>query len=107
MTTAVSEIFKQAELLSAAEQSELAEMLLEQARLKAATSPDQIVSQEDVAPDEDADEDMEEPLDVFSLELMPPKWTYTARAQFHFVGRGEPLPYDFSDFFDDEVDSEE
>ncbi|MCG3161672.1 MAG: hypothetical protein JMDDDDMK_02869 [Acidobacteria bacterium] len=107
MTTAVNEIFKQAELLSAAEQSELAKMLLDQARLKAATSPDQLVSQEDAVPDEDADEDTEEPLDVFSLEVMPPKWVYTAQAQYHFVGRGEPLPYDFRDFFDDEVGSGE
>ncbi len=41
-------------------------------------------------------------IDVSSLALMPPKRTYTARATFHFAGRGEPLPYDFGDIFDDE-----
>jgi hypothetical protein len=104
MTTAVSEIFKQAKMLSAEEQSELAEMLIEQARLKAAISLDQIASHREASLDED--EDMGEPLDDLSLEFMPPKWTYTARAKFLYVGRGEPLAYDFSDFFDNESDSE-
>ena len=55
------------------------------------------------APDEQATEALE----IFDLKLMPPKWTYTAQAQFHYVGRGAPLPYDFGDIFAAEAEGEE
>lgn len=48
-----------------------------------------------------------EALDVFDLKLIPPKWLYTARAEFHYVGRGEPLSYDFGDIFAAEAEDEE
>ena len=41
--------------------------------------------------------------DVFDLEYVSPKRTYEIEAEFEFVGRGKPLPFDFSDInFDDE-----
>lgn len=40
---------------------------------------------------------------VSSLNVMPPKRTYTARVRYHFVGRGRPLPYDFDHVFDEET----
>lgn len=36
-------------------------------------------------------------LDVFSLNRVPPKRTYMARARFHRVGRGKPMPYKLDD----------
>ena len=41
--------------------------------------------------------------DVFDLDYVNPKRTYEIEAEFEFVGRGTPLPFDFSDInFDDE-----
>jgi hypothetical protein len=53
-----------------------------------------------VQPDENAEE--ETALDVFCLQRVPPKRTYTMTATFYDAGKGQPLPYDFGDFFDDE-----
>ncbi|MGH9853990.1 MAG: hypothetical protein ACREBD_29445 [Blastocatellia bacterium] len=85
MTTAVSEILTQTELLSAAEQLELAARLMEQAQ--------QNVSESD---------EIEEGLDVFSLNHVPPKDSYVVMMKFVDAGRGEPTRYDFSEIFGDE-----
>lgn len=113
MTTAVGEMLKQAEQLSAEERVELATRLMEQARQSAeaashngrqaeAEAPPSGGTQESLG----ADEEEEDWLDTLDLKLMPPKRTYTARVRFHYAGRLEPLPYDFGDFFDDEEEVE-
>jgi hypothetical protein len=113
MTTAVSEILKQAEQLSPDEQMELVTKLMEQARRRAESplrngeaSGAESLSQPDA--EERASENGEEEdwLDNLDLKLMPPKWTYTAHVRFHYVGRLQPLPYDFDDFFDDDEEGE-
>ncbi len=101
MTTAVSEILKQAAFLSAEEQQELAARLLEQAQRQAETEPQN--GQQDANPDDEQEDDW---LDTLDLKLMPPKRTYTMRVRYQFAGRMEPLPYDFGDFFDDEEEGE-
>ncbi|MGH9832901.1 MAG: hypothetical protein ACREBD_28385 [Blastocatellia bacterium] len=115
MTTAVSEILKQAAFLSAEEQQELAARLLEQARQQ----PDQQHSNgtpgESAPPlpasavpevGEEADDDSI--LDVFSLNRVPPKRTYTMQVSYKFIGRGKPMPYelDDDDLLDEEAGSE-
>ncbi len=41
---------------------------------------------------------------VFDLNYGKPKRVYEIEAEFEFVGRGRPLPFDFSDVdFEDEV----
>lgn len=116
MAMAASEILKQAEQLSADEQVELATKLMEQARQIAkalprnghqrevpAAEPGQS-GVEEGASDEN---ETEEGLDVFSLNHVPPKWTYMAQARFYYVGRGKPTPYDLSDVFNDEEEDTE
>jgi hypothetical protein len=39
------------------------------------------------------DKEHEAGLDVFSLNRVPPKRTYTIRVRYKFAGRGKPLPY--------------
>ncbi len=46
--------------------------------------------------------DLEDSLDVSSLEVIPPKRTYTMRVRYKYAGRGLPLPYDFADESDEE-----
>lgn len=115
MSTAVNEILKQAERLSTDEQVELAVKLMEQARQSAAATQRngrQIEEVDAAAPQTGAEEgaseedEVEEGLDVFSLNHVPPKWTYTAQARFYYAGRGKPSRYDFSDIFNDEEEDE-
>lgn len=43
-------------------------------------------------------EDLQDEIDsVFDLNYVKPKRTYEIEAEFEFVGRGKPLPFDFSD----------
>ncbi len=107
MSIAISEILKQAEMLSAEEQLELAARLTEQAQRRAEGAPrnGEVTGAE--APsqpclEEVVSEEEEDWLDTLDLKLMPPKWTYQARAKFYYASRGEPLPYDFGDLFDEE-----
>ncbi len=51
-------------------------------------------------------EESDDPIEGLELRLMPPNKTYTAQAHFYYAGRGEPLPYDFGDYFDDDEDEE-
>jgi len=47
--------------------------------------------------------DSEEIESVFDLNYVKPKKTYEIEAEFEFVGRGKPLPFDFSEVdFDEE-----
>lgn len=39
----------------------------------------------------------EESIEVFDLNYVAPKRIYEIEAEFEFVGRGTPLPFDFSD----------
>jgi hypothetical protein len=87
MTTAVSEILTQTKSLSAEEQLELAVRLMEQAQ-------------------QNSDE-IDEGLDVFSLNHVPPKDSYVVMMEFVDAGRGEPARYDFSEIFGDEEESAE
>jgi hypothetical protein len=113
MTIAISEILKQVELLSAAEQEELAHKLMERMRQHSASqhhngqTPDETGHSSPPAQvsaasrsDEGAEDDFIE--DVFSLNRVPPKHTYMARAKFHYVGRGKPMPYELDDDLRDE-----
>ncbi len=112
MTTAVSEILTQAESLSAEEQLELATRLMEQAQQNADATPhssrrNEVSSVEplpQIGGEESASEDdeVEEGLDVFSLNHVPPKDSYVVMMKFVDAGRGEPTRYDFSEIFDDE-----
>jgi len=104
MTVAVSEILKQASLLSAEEQQELAARLLEQARQQLDSQPSYETPGESTpalpasaAPENGEEADDDSILDVFSLNRVPPKRTYMARARFHYVGRGKPMPYELDD----------
>ena len=100
MTVAVSEILKQAALLSAEEQQELAARLLEQARQQLDSQPSDGTPEESpasTAPENGEETDDDSILDVFSLNRVPPKRTYMARARFHYVGRGKPMPYELDD----------
>lgn len=118
MASALTEILKQAEQLSVEEQLELAARLKEQAQRHAeatphngcqgeasgAEPPAQPGAEESVS-ENDEEEDW---LDVFRLNHVPPKRTYMARARFHYVGRGKPMPYELDDDLrDDEERSEE
>jgi hypothetical protein len=38
----------------------------------------------------------DEVTDVFSLNRVPPKYSYQARAKFYYVGRGKPMPYNLN-----------
>ncbi len=115
MTTAVSEILKQATVLPVEQQRELALLLLEQTQRHAETLPQN--GGQNASPDDEQllpatqesrleDEPEDDWLDTLDLKLMPPKRTYTMRVRYHFAGRMEPLPYDFGDFFDDEEEGE-
>ncbi len=113
MTTAVSEILQQVEFLSPAEQLELTARLAERARQNAAAVPHNGHPREPVGAEppsadteERAGEDAEEEnwLDTLDLKLMPLNRTFTARVRFRAVGRLQPLPYDLSDFFDEEAE---
>jgi hypothetical protein len=104
MTIAVSEILKQAAVLSVEQQRELAMQLLEQAQRQAEMQPQ--TGHQDAKPDDEPlapaaqvsaaeDEQEDDWLDTLDLKLMPPKRTYTMRVRYQFAGRMEPLPYDF------------
>lgn len=101
MTTAVSEILKQAERLSPDEQVELATNLMEQAQRHAEASS-QLCTEEDVSENEEEGDW----LDTLDLKLMPLKIAYTKHVRYRFVGRMKPLPYDFGDLFDDKEEVE-
>ncbi|MGH9844129.1 MAG: hypothetical protein ACREEM_35840 [Blastocatellia bacterium] len=113
---AVSEMLKQAERLSADEQVELATRLMEQARQTAETLPRngrpgeasgaELPAQLGVEARGHENDGEDDWLDTLDLKLMPPKRTYTARVRFHYVGRLQPLPYDFGDFFDEDEEEE-
>jgi hypothetical protein len=90
MATALSEIMKQAEKLSADEQLELAAKLIEINRI------DQ---------DDQGEEDTEG-LDVFSLRHMPPEDSFVVQMRFMDAGEGEPARFDFSGVFDDEEEGQ-
>jgi hypothetical protein len=113
MSTAVSEILKQAEQLSPDERVELMTGLMEQAQRRAApplrngeASGAESLSQPGVEERGSENGEEEDWLGNLDLKPMPPKWTYTGHVQFHYVGRLQPLPYDFGDFFDDEEEGE-
>ncbi|MCI0392315.1 MAG: hypothetical protein MOB07_26585 [Acidobacteria bacterium] len=114
MTIAVSEILKQAERLSVEEQLELAAKLTEQAQRRAQLSPRngevtgaERPSQPGLEEGVSEEEEEDDWLDTLDLKLMPLEPTYTARVRFHYIGRLEPLPFDFDDFFDDEEEGED
>ncbi len=113
MTTAVRDILERAESLSSEEQRELAAMLIERAQrhaevlsLNGEALGAESLAQPSAEESESEDEEGDDWLDTLDLKLMPPKRVYTARVRFHYVGRMEPLPYDFGDFFDDEEEGE-
>ena len=103
MTTAVREIVKQAENLSADEQLELAAWLIGQARESTGVAPGnrRRLESSDAGSqpqlDEEAsvieDEDEAEISDVFSLNRVAPKSAYTMRVRYVFSGKAQPLPY--------------
>lgn len=104
MTIAISEILKQVELLSLEEQQELAAKVMEQAQRKAANGTSTTTAS---AASFEEDTDEEEGLDVFSLNHVPPKDSYTVMVRFVDGGRGEPARYDFSEIFGDEEEERE
>lgn len=111
MTLAISEILKQVELLSPDEQQELKHVLDERLRAQPATTYSNGVPKEStpvsVMLESDEAEDDDAIFDVHSLNRVPPKRTYLARAKFHFVGRGKPMPYELdSDLLEEETVSE-
>ncbi len=91
MATALSEIMRQAEKLSAGEQLELAAKLIEINR-KA---------------EDEQDEETVEGLDVFSLRHMPPEDSFVVQMRFVDAGEGEPARFDFSGIFDDDEEEME
>lgn len=111
MTIAIREILQQVKLLSPKEQLELFATLAEQAQQTIKTMSIQAWPTEAEAPpmigaEASASDEEENWLDTLDLKMMPPKRTYTVRARFHKVGRLQPLPYDFGDFFDHEEERE-
>lgn len=90
MATALSEIMKQAEKLSADEQLELAAKLIEINRTV----------------EDDQDGENVEGLDVFSLRHMPPEDSFVVQMRFVDAGEGEPARFDFSGVFDDDEEGE-
>jgi hypothetical protein len=91
MATALSEIMRQAEKLSAGEQLELAAKLIEINRTA----------------EEQQDEETVEGLDVFSLRHMPPEDSFVVQMRFVDAGEGEPARFDFSGIFDDDEEEME
>ena len=79
MATALSEIMRQAEKLSAGEQLELAAKLIEINRTA----------------EDEQDEENVEGLDVFSLRHMPPEDSFVVQMRFVDAGEGEPAHFDF------------
>lgn len=115
MTIAISEIMKQVELLSATEQEELTRQLIERTRQRQASqhqngqtpasASESLPPAQALAVEQGSEEAEEEFItDVFSLNRVPPKRTYMARARFRYVGRGKPMPYELDD---DLLDAEE
>lgn len=106
MTVAISEILKQVAFLSPAEQQELAARLTEQVGQNAEAMPvnGNLAAALSDSPQGSASEGAEEAnwLDQLNLQLMPLNQVKTARVQLRFVGRLEPLPFDFNDYFNDE-----
>jgi len=90
MATALSEIMRQAEKLSADEQLELAAKLIEINR----------------AVEDDQGGENVEGLDIFSLRHMPPEDSFVVQMRFVDAGEGEPARFDFSGVFDDDEESE-
>ena len=113
MTIAISEILQQVKLLSPKEQLELAAKLTEQAQQtinamsaqagQAEAEAPLFLSREAEAIEEEEDADW---LDTLDLKLMPWKEITTARVRVQEVGRLQPLPHDFSDYFDDEEEGQ-
>lgn len=111
MTIAISEILQQAELLSPAEKVELAAIIAEQARLEFEAiqhNGNQFESEpaSSAAVKAGAEEEDANWIDTLDLKLMPWKEVTTARVRVQEAGRLQPLPYDFSDYFDDEEEGE-
>ncbi|MCI0423898.1 MAG: hypothetical protein L0312_32590 [Acidobacteria bacterium] len=111
MTIAVSEILKQAELLSAEEQLELAAKLTEQAQRHVEAQPRNGEAPGAEAPSQPSaegraseydDEEEEEWLDVFRLNHAPPLDSYVIKVKFVDGGIGQPRRYDFGDLFEEE-----
>ncbi|MGH9801826.1 MAG: hypothetical protein ACRD82_15800 [Blastocatellia bacterium] len=97
MTTAVSEILKQAESLSAEERMELAARLAEQPRPSAEVAPPISAEESDGAPW----------FSLSNVQQLPLNETVTMRIRVRYEGRGKPMPYDLSDyFFEDEEEDE-
>jgi hypothetical protein len=44
--------------------------------------------------------------DVFSLNRVATKRTYTMQVSYKFVGREKPIPYELDDLLDEEAESE-
>lgn len=88
MATALSEIMKHVEELSADEQLELAAKLIEINR--------------NVDGDQGAEE--LESLDVFSLRHMPPEDSFVVQMRFVDAGEGDPARFDFGGAFDDDLE---
>ena len=56
---------------------------------------------------ESESEDLEDEIDVHSLNRIPPKKTIRVMAKVRFGGRGKPLKYDLSDYDFSEYENEE
>src|SRR5262249_46164947 len=106
MTTALIEILRQAEKLSADEQLELAAKLIERARKSSAVfAPRRRHEMIDLASgpptgqidqtveDEQGEENIEG-LDVFSLHYIPPEDAFVVQMRFVDAGQGEPARFD-------------
>lgn len=116
MASALTEILKQAEQLSAEEQLELAARLMEQAQRHAEATPHngrqgEAAGTEPSSPpgageSVSKNDEEEDWLDAFSLNHVPPKASYVIKVKFVDGGRGQPRRYDFGDLFDDEEEGE-
>ena len=110
MTATAIEILKQTESLSAQEQLELANKLMEQAQRYAKATPHngrqkealQVGPSAQIGTATGNEDEIEEELDGFSLKHVPPKSSYAIKARFVDGGHGQPQRYDFGDLFDDE-----
>lgn len=82
-------------LLGAKSESETLEILLDKAI-------------DEFEPNGNSKEETEDlDIDVHTLNRIPPKRTYEIEAEFEFVGRGQPMKYDLSDYNFDEYETEE
>ncbi len=111
MTVAINEILKQIEFLSLAEQAELGAKISEQARQNLEAAPHnglqvELEAASSAGINESVDAEEDDWIDTLDLQLMPWKQIATTRVSVREVGRLQPLPYDFGDFFDDEEEGE-